>query len=210
MLGKKGGAYLMKHPQQLYPIIKDILSYCTIPLTVKMRSGWDDESINAVEIAKELETLGVARIIIHPRTKEQGYKDKANWDLARQVKNAVSIPVTISGDIKNAYLAKCAQQHTKCDGIMIGRAAKVNPSVFKTIRDGEVKSFDYQKTQEQAKIDFLEFLELYKAREKRYRFSELQDHAIWSITELPNASNLKQNILLCCNEAQLVDIFKKL
>jgi tRNA-dihydrouridine synthase B len=204
MLGKKGGVYLMKHPNQLYPKVSAIVGLCDElgkPFSVKLRAGWDEDSLNAVEIAKELEKLGVALVTIHPRTRKQLYKDRANWQLARDVKSALSIPVILSGDVTNAYMAHMAFAHVKCDAIMCARGAKHNPSLFRELKSyyatriQPVKPLElYVKSTHQAQNDFYEWLSLYKSIENRYRLSEIIDHARWTIRGAKNAAALTEEL----------------
>ena len=217
MLGKKGGCYLMKHPDQLYKIVAQLSKVCKpkgIPLTVKMRSGWDTESINAHEIAPQLEKLGVDAITLHPRTRKQGYRDRADWVLARKVKDLLTIPLILSGDVTNSYMAHMAFTHVKCDFVMVGRAAKNNPSVFLELNEYLASGKEpvkpdkaYGKKTSQARKDWGEFLGLYKEREHRFLLSELKDHALWMAKECRNNAKVTEHILKAKNENDLTLIF---
>lgn len=213
MLGKKGGVYLMKHPEQLYSIVKLLRTEIDIPFTVKIRSGWDNDSINAIEISKELEILGVDAITIHPRTRKQKYSDKADWQLVRKIKDSIKIPVILSGDVTNTYMAKMAFDHTKCDAIMIGRAGKNNPSIFTKLNKGfadkkPIKTYDKNKID--SLNDFKEFLELYKKMEYRFKLSEIKDHALWLSRECKNNKQVTQKIIEADNEDQILKTFEQL
>ncbi len=217
MLGKKGGVYLMKHPDQLSRLVATLRAEVPKPFTVKIRSGWDERSVNAVAVAQELERLGVDAVTIHPRTGKQGYRARADWPLARKVGEAIAIPLILSGDVTNAYMAHMAFSHVKCDYLMVGRGAKANPSVFAELaaywEKGERPSKPeglHVKNAAAAKRDFTEFLALYKERETRYRFSELQDHALWTATGCRDASGVKTRILAAKNEGDLLRIFERI
>ena len=127
----QAGSALRKDPNKVYEIVKAVVESVDIPVTVKIRSGWDEKSINAVEIAKVIEKAGASAITVHPRTRAQGYSGKANWDIIKQVKENVSIPVIGNGDIKTCYDAKRMLEETKCDAVMIGRGLLGNPWLIK-------------------------------------------------------------------------------
>lgn len=130
-----GGSGLLKDHCRLAEILKGIKKVITIPLTVKIRAGFYDHTINAVETAKLAEDCGVEHIALHGRTKEQGYRGLANWDLVRQVKEAVSVPVSGSGDVTTIEGAFAKFRETGCDGVLIGRGAMANPWIFRQIED---------------------------------------------------------------------------
>ena len=127
------GSALMKNPPLAGEIIRAVSRAVSVPVTVKFRMGWDSQHINAVEFAKIAEFSGAAAITIHGRTREAFYSGKADWEIIRQVKEAVSIPVIGNGDIVDALSAKRMLETTGCDGLMIGRAAQGNPWIFREI-----------------------------------------------------------------------------
>ena len=134
-LRAQAGSALLKNPHKIYEIVKAIVDNVSIPVTVKIRSGWDENSINAVMVAKEIERAGASAITIHPRTRSQGYSGKADWNIIKQVKDAVAIPVIGNGDIKSCYDAKRMLDETGCDAIMIARGVLGNPWLIKECVD---------------------------------------------------------------------------
>lgn len=127
------GSALMKNPKLVEEILSSMVRTLKKPVTVKIRKGFDDTCVNAVEIAKIAESCGVAAIAVHGRTREQYYSGKADWNIIRQVKEAVKIPVIGNGDVFSPQDAKRLVEETGCDGIMVARGAKGNPWIFKQI-----------------------------------------------------------------------------
>ncbi len=130
-----GGSGLLKDHERLETILTEIKRAITIPLTIKIRAGFYDHTINAVETAKLAEACGVEHIALHGRTKEQGYRGLANWDLVKQVKEAVGVPVSGSGDVTTIASAFERFRETGCDGVLIGRGAMANPWILRQIED---------------------------------------------------------------------------
>jgi len=126
----EAGAALMRNPEKAQKIIEAMVKAVSIPVTVKMRAGWDARSIDAVDLARRFEDAGIAAIAIHGRTRDQGRSGRANWDVIAQVKEAVRIPVFGNGDVTTPELALEMIRHTGCDGVMIGRGALGNPWIF--------------------------------------------------------------------------------
>ena len=128
-----GGASLMKNPQLAFEITRAVVNAVDIPVTVKIRMGWDENSVNAVEMAKLMEKAGASAIAIHGRTRKEMYSGKVDYEIIRQVKQAVGIPVIGNGDITDEQSAALMLEKTGCDAIMIGRGALGNPWVFERI-----------------------------------------------------------------------------
>ena len=151
----QAGSALLKNPDKVYEIVKAVVEAVHIPVTVKIRSGWDSNHINAVEIAKICEKAGASAITVHARTRAQGYTGKADWNIIKKVKENVNIPVIGNGDIKSPIDAKKMLDETKCDAIMIARGALGNPWIIKNtihyLETGEL----LQEPTKQDKIDMV-------------------------------------------------------
>ena len=129
----QAGSALLKNPDLIYEIVSSVVKAVPVPVTVKIRSGWDNNSINAVEVAKVIEKAGASAITVHPRTRSQLYSGKADLEIIKKVKESVSIPVIGNGDITSIESAKYMLEYTKCDAIMIGRGVLGNPWLIKEI-----------------------------------------------------------------------------
>ncbi|HKR02662.1 MAG TPA: tRNA dihydrouridine synthase DusB [Pyrinomonadaceae bacterium] len=155
-----GGSGLLRDYPRLEEILKEIKKAITIPLTIKIRAGFYDHTINAVETAKLAEACGVEHIALHGRTKEQGYKGRADWDLVRQIKETVSVPVSGSGDVVSVEDALARWRETNCDGILIGRGAMANPWIFRQVEDALSGREVFQPTLEEKRAVLLEYFEM--------------------------------------------------
>ena len=131
------GSALMKNPRLVYDVVYKTVRAISKPVTVKIRKGFDEEHVNAVEIAKIIEEAGGAAVAVHGRTREQYYSGKADWDIIRQVKEAVSIPVIGNGDVTGSLAAEQLLEETGCDGVMIGRGCQGNPWIFRELNEYE-------------------------------------------------------------------------
>jgi tRNA-dihydrouridine synthase B len=132
----KGGAgsALMRTPQNAFDIVKAVVDKTRKPVTCKIRAGWDDGSVNAIEFAQGLEDAGASSITLHARTREQYYSGKADWELIKKIKQAVSVPVIGNGDVACAKDAKAMMDLTGCDAVMVGRGAQGRPYLFEQIK----------------------------------------------------------------------------
>jgi len=155
-----GGSGLLKDYPRLETILNEVKKAITIPLTVKIRAGYFDHTINAVETAKLAEACGAEHIALHGRTKEQGYRGLANWDLVRQIKEVVKVPVSGSGDVTTIEGAFARFRETGCDGVLIGRGAMANPWIFRQIEDAMHGREVFQPTLEDKRSILLEYFDM--------------------------------------------------
>ena len=190
------GSALMLRPDLVGQIVKAVSSAVDLPVTIKIRKGWDDQNINAPEIAKIAEQNGAKAITVHGRTREQFYSGKADWDIIKEVKKSVSIPVIGNGDVVNPEDAKLIQEHTDCDGVMIGRGAQGNPWVFSRIlsylKTGIVPDVPSVDEKINKAIRHLQMLVDYKGEYVGIR--EARSHIAWYIKGLRNAARVKETI----------------
>jgi nifR3 family TIM-barrel protein len=152
-----GGSGLLREPGRLETILKEIKKAISIPLTLKLRTGFTESTINVVDIAKMAEQCGVEHIQVHGRTRDQGYKGLANWDLIRQVKDAVSVPVSGNGDVTTIEYGMSRWRESGTDGILIGRGAMQNPWIFRQFADAIAGREIYQPSLDEKKSVLLEF-----------------------------------------------------
>jgi tRNA-dihydrouridine synthase B len=155
-----GGSGLLKDHPRLEEILKAIKKAITIPMTVKIRAGFYDHNINAVDTAKVAEACGAEHIALHGRTREQGYRGLANWDLVKQIKETVNIPVSGSGDVTTIAQALGRFRETGCDGVLIGRGAMQNPWIFRQIEDTMHGREPFQPSLEDKRAVLLEYFEM--------------------------------------------------
>ena len=149
---QQAGSALLKNPEKIYDIVSAVVNAVPCPVTVKIRSGWDEKSINATQVAKLCERAGASAICIHGRTRKQGYSGKVDLDIIKQVKECVSIPVIGNGDIRTPYDAVKMLEYTGCDAIMIGRGVLGNPFLIKQVLD-YMESGSFEEVTPLEKID---------------------------------------------------------
>ena len=211
-LKSQAGSALLKNPDKIYEIVKQVVENTNTPISVKIRSGWDENSINAVEVAQKIEQAGASLIAIHARTRSQGYSGKANWDIIKQVKENVSIPVIGNGDIKTIYDAKKMLDETKCDAIMIGRATLGNPWFIKECVEYIENNKIIDPPTNTEKIDMIEhhYELLKKYTSEKQALLEIRMHALWYIKGLPNIKEYKNKITSCKTEQEFKNLLNEI
>ena len=189
------GSKLMLNLSLAGDIIEAVVKASTVPVTVKMRKGWDKEHIAAVELAKIAQEKGASAITIHGRTREEYYLGTADWQIIKQVKEAVSIPVIGNGDIKNVQDAKNMLEQTNVDGIMIGRGSIGNPWIFREIKQYlEEKEITPITNKEKLQI-ILEHINLQvEFLGETTGIKEMRKHLAYYLKNLPNAANIRQKV----------------
>lgn len=196
VVNNREGSALMKNPRLAGEIISALTRAIKKPVTVKIRKGFDEEHINAVEMAKIAEASGAAAIAVHGRTREQYYSGKADWDIISRVKEAVSIPVIGNGDVVDAISAWKMIEETGCDGVMVGRACRGNPWIFREITQYlDTGVVPPRPTMEEVRSTILEHARLQLAYKGEYiGIREMRKHVAWYTTGYPHSARLRQMV----------------
>ncbi|MEM0465152.1 MAG: tRNA dihydrouridine synthase DusB [Candidatus Pacearchaeota archaeon] len=193
ILNQGCGGSLLKRKQKIKEIVSEVSKSIKIPLSVKIRSGFDKDSINAVEIAKICEDAGASAITIHARTVKQGYSGKADWNIIKKIKQSVRIPVIGNGDVVDGKSAKAMLEETGCDYVMIGRAAIGNPYIFKEIDHYLKKGEIIKQTKDEKISDFFEYISLVKKFDI-FSFKDIKLKAQEFTKGLSGSSKLRRDI----------------
>ena len=211
IVGNGEGSALMKNPRLAADIVRAVVDAVKLPVTVKIRSGWDAESINAVEMAKRLEDTGAKMICVHGRTRAQMYAPSADWGVIRAVKEAVSIPVVGNGDVFGKDDAMRMYEETGCDGIMIARGAQGNPWIFEEIRcamDGE--EYTPPTLEERLSIAYEHAMWLVEDKGERIGIAESRKHMAWYLHGMRGASAARAAVMKATTAEELTAIFDSL
>lgn len=206
----QAGSALLKNPEKVGEIIKAVVGAVNVPVTVKIRSGWDQSSINAVEIAKIAEANGASAITVHARTRAQGYAGKADWNIIKEVVNAVDIPVVGNGDVVSCFDAKKMLDETGCSAVMIGRGLLGNPWLIKEC----VEYLESGKLPEvigyNEKIDMMEYHlnKLCEDKTEKQAVLEIRNHLLNYLKGLPENKEVKNQVCRCKSRLEIIEVLE--
>ncbi len=207
-ISSQAGSALLKNPEKIREIVSAVVQSVSVPVTVKIRLGWDQNSINCVEVAKIIEQAGASAITLHARTRSEGYSGHANWDYIKKVKESVSIPVIGNGDISSCYDAKRMMDETHCDAVMIGRGLLGNPWLMKEcveyLENGTIpKPVTYEEKIQMMKRHY-ELLEQDKG--EKVALLEIRSNILFYLKGMPHGKMMKQKICETKTKKEIMDV----
>ena len=207
----QAGSALLKNPDKIKEIVSAVVKAVKCPVTVKIRSGWDKNSINCVEVAKICEEAGAKAICIHPRTRSEGYSGHSDWNLIKKIKENVKIPVIGNGDIKTIFDAKRMLDETGCDLIMIGRGVLGNPWLISDINEylnkGTLPKRKSCKEKVEMCLKHIDYLS--KIKPEKLVCLEIRNHITWYLKGLKNSNLVKEKVYQATKVYDIINILKK-
>lgn len=210
-LKNQAGSALLKNPDKIYEIVSAVVKEVSVPVTVKIRSGWDSNNINACEVAKIIEKAGASAITIHARTRSQGYSGEADWNIIKDVKNSVNIPVIGNGDVTSCYKALEMLEKTHCDAVMIGRGCLGNPWLIKECVEYLEKGKTPTLVSLEEKINMIkrhyELLE--KDKNEKTALLEMRTNILYYLAGMPNSKEYKIKVCQCQNKKEVFELLDK-
>ena len=210
-VSSQAGAALLKNPEKIGEIVKSVVAAVPIPVTVKIRSGWDKNSINACEVAKICESAGASAICVHPRTRSERYEGISDWNIIKKVKETVNIPVIGNGDVKTIYDAKRMIDETNCDAVMIGRAALGNPWLIRDI----INYLDNDKLptpitkHEKINMCIKHMNYLLEFKSEKSSVLEMRSHIAWYIKGLEGGNEVKKQIFQSNTKEDIIKVLEE-
>lgn len=207
----QAGSALLKNPEKIKKIVSAVVNAVSVPVTVKIRSGWDADSVNAVEVAKIIEAAGASAITIHGRTRAQGYSGKADWQIIKEVVDAVSIPVIGNGDVTSCFDAKKMLDETGCAAVMIGRGLLGNPWLVRECVDYLEKGTLPKSISYDEKIDMMEYhlKRLVEDKSEKEAVLEIRTHLLNYLKGLPLNKEIKNEVCKCKSNEEIIDILEE-
>ena len=204
----QAGSALLKNPDKIYEIVSNVVKSVPIPITVKIRLGWDEKNINCVEIAKICEKAGASAITLHARTRSQGYSGKAEWSYIKKIVDAVNIPVIGNGDVISCFDAKKMLDETGCAAVMIGRGLLGNPWLIKECKDYIESGKLPEKVLVNDKIAMMKYhlKKLIEEKGEKLAILEIRTHFLYYLKGLPGSSQIKSQICTVTSEKEIIQI----
>lgn len=202
-LRAQAGSALLKDINKIYDIVSSVVNAVPIPVTVKIRSGWDSNSINAIEVAKTIEKAGASAICIHPRTRSQGYSGLSDWNIIKEIKKSVDIPVIGNGDIKTYEDANRMLKETECDFVMIGIGVLGNPWLIKEIINNKKENITIE---DKINMCLKHFNYLLEIKSEKVALLEIRTHAAWYLKGVPNGNIIKNKIYEVKTKNEFIDL----
>jgi nifR3 family TIM-barrel protein len=210
ILKSHSGSALMKNPSLARRILYSVRQAVSIPLTIKIRTGWDSSGNQALDIARIAEACGVDAIAVHPRTATQGFRGKADWSLIARIKKALTIPVIGNGDVTEPADAMRMLEETGCDGVMVGRAAIGNPMIFSQIlavKQGRPAAVPTDEQRIHMMIDYLRDSVRYIGEETACRM--MRSRLCWFVKGMRNAGHFRKSIRFITTEQEALDLIRR-